>query len=177
MFKLCVLSVCSAFLIYGCAPQQSNKQVTLLSSFNSSEMGEKLKKGTNTINGSALIRQSGGAIVTCAGTEASLIPRTSYSNERMAHIYENTTAGFRPIGHLAPPRVVFTNESEKYQSMIPTSMCDAQGYFSFKDVADGEYFITAIVVWSAGPHNPQGGFLMKRIKVEGGETKTIVLAP
>lgn len=65
----------------------------------------------------------------------------------------------------------------EYKQHHIMAQCDAQGYFTFENVADGNFFVLSNVVWMAGAHNPQGGALMKSVSVKGGEVKTVILAP
>lgn len=147
--------------------------VYLSSEYKYSETKPMLEKGKNTIKGSALWRQSGGGVVTCAGNLVTLIPKTSYSTERFISIYGNDMAGISPIGN----KVQFSPENLEYQQHRLNTQCDAQGYFAFENVADGDFFVMTAIVWAAGPHNPQGGAIMKSVSVNGGEVKTVILAP
>ena len=159
-------------LISGCAAQQP-RTVYLANNYNYAETKPLLEKGPNTVKGSALWRQQGGAVVTCAGNPVTLIPKTAYSTERFIAIYGNDVAGISPIGN----KVQFSPENLEYPQHMLKTQCDAQGYFTFENVADGDFFAMTSIVWAAGPHNPQGGAIMKSVSVRGGEVKNIILAP
>ncbi|MDD9857135.1 MAG: hypothetical protein OXU96_03675 [Gammaproteobacteria bacterium] len=56
----------------------------------------------------------------------------------------------------------------------------------FKDIADGDFYVTLSITWEVPSQNPclrgiipdkEGGELMQRVTVSGGETKEIVLSP
>ncbi|KWT64450.1 MULTISPECIES: hypothetical protein [unclassified Variovorax] len=50
-----------------------------------------------------------------------------------------------------------------------------QGFFTFDGLADGEFFVTTVVLWQVG-YAVEGGALMGRVAVAGGESKEITLA-
>lgn len=164
---LCLLLVASGA---GCASMLTTT-VPLKSSFDATAAMQMLAVGTNTIEGSALIRQQGGGVVTCAGEEVTLVPVTEYATERMMAIYGSDQRGYRGSGLLK-----FTPDDPAYYSASRTVLGDAQGNFLFDKVADGDFFVTTTVTWTAG-YARQGGVLMQRVKVTGGETKRIVLSP
>ncbi|WP_353120184.1 hypothetical protein [Nitratidesulfovibrio sp.] len=159
-------------LISGCATPQP-RVVYLANNYNYSETKPLLEKGPNTIKGSALWRQQGGGVVTCAGNPVALVPKTAYSSERFIAIYGNDMAGTSAIGN----KLLFSPENLEYQQHMLKTQCDAQGYFTFENVANGDFFVMTSVVWSAGTHNPQGGAIMKTVSVRGGEVKNVILAP
>lgn len=161
-------------LLSGCVANPP-REVNLNNKFNPDETKRFLESGKNTVKGSALMRQSGGAVVTCAGNKVSLVPSTVYSNERIFAIYGSIERG------VSSRPVKFIPENDEYnRTGRRVSVCDAQGYFQFDNVADGEFFVTAVVQWNApgayGP-TPQGGGLMQRVSVSNSEVKNIVLAP
>jgi hypothetical protein len=160
-----------ALLVCGCAPVRPT--IHLNSQFDAQEAQRLLARGSNTITGSALIRQQGGGIVTCAGNEVFLIPVTTYATERMQHIYNSDQEGFSPVLKGA---VMFEPEYPDYWSSTRKVTADAQGYFEFTDVADGEFYVVTAITWKAGSV-PQGGALMQRVTLSGGEAKKIVLSP
>ncbi len=128
------------------------------------------KEGKNTIAGSALMRQQGGGTVTCAGNEVTLTPATAYATERIMYIYKNTNKGVAYSGYKFEP------DEPEYLTYTKNTQCGAQGNFIFKNIADGEYFVTTKIQWTVG-YNVQGGALMRKVSVKGGETADIVLAP
>lgn len=167
-----VLAIAITTALVGCA----SSPVVVSSTFDIEAAKSALQPGSNTIKGSALIRQKGGGVVTCAGREVTLVPATAYADERMRHLYGNTTRGFNPAG-LSARQGNFANEPPAFRSMVRTSMCDAQGAFKFADVADGEFYVVSVVTWQVNDYFPEGGALMQRVSVRGGGTEEIVLAP
>ena len=167
MKRLSTLLITSVILI-ACAPMQI---VNINSPFNAQEASIINKEGKNTITGSALIKRNDGQTVTCSGEEVYLIPYTAYANERILAIYGNTTKG------IARNRVSgFNPDIAEYKTLQKRIQCNAQGFFTFRNIADGDYFVATIVKWTVD-YSPQGGNLMRRLQVKGGETIEIVLAP
>ncbi len=148
--------------------------VNISSMFDRYKAKKLLEDGNNTIKGSALIRQRGGGVVTCAGYSVYLFPETSYAKERITAIYGNTVRGYRDYSIYGVVR--FEPDIPEYYELIKRTVCDAQGYFKFANVADGKFFVTTQILWEAGD-SWQGGFLMQHVSVSDGETKEVVLAP
>lgn len=158
-------------LLCGCVAQQRN--VVLQSRFDKEEAEQAMKPGKNKIIGNAFVRQMGGGVVTCAGNDVGLVPVTKYSNERLLAIYGNTGEGF--VDTYNANNVSFTPDEHDYHVLRKKTACDSQGNFEFENLADGEYFIVTSAVWYVGS-SPQGGALLKRVFVNGGETKKIVMS-
>lgn len=159
--KLFMLSLVATALA-GCATQKVKVDVP----FDEKQAAALMQPGVNTIKGSALIRQRGGTVVTCAGSDVGLIPATAYARKRMEIIYGS--------GTFAPVVPTFDYTPPAYQQHVRKSTCNAQGFFTFDRVADGEFFVATSVQWEAG-YTMQGGALMQRVSVSGGELKEIVL--
>lgn len=129
-------------------------------------------RGDNVIEGSALLRTRGGEVRTCAALEAAIIPVSVYAKERMIHLYGNAHGGYRPVWH----QVRFEPDVNAFYRTVRTTKCDAQGEFSFEGLPDGDWFVMATVVWEAPGAGAQGGSLMVRVKLRGGETQKVLLA-
>lgn len=158
-------------LLAACAAPQ--RVVNIYSSFNANEARFLLEEGTNTIKGSAVVRQQGGGVVTCAGNEVFLIPLTDYAEERVSALYGNTERGFvNPI----QSNVKFEPDEPQFRELTRKRFCDAQGFFEFDEVADGEFFVGTSVSWVIN-YVQQGGYLIHRVAVQGGETEEVVLTP
>lgn len=166
---ICVILLCLlAFPAVGCTPQA--KKVKLSERFDNVQAATMLTDGTNTLTGNAFMRQAGGNVVTCAGSPVHLIPATSYATERISHLYGNTTSG------VAMNPIAFEPNEPEYTRLMKKETCDSQGNFTFEKVADGTYYITTTVQWLAGPYNPQGGALMKKVSLNGGVAQKIVMS-
>lgn len=152
------------------------KKVTLTNKFYSAAAERALQPGNNTISGSALITQRGGGIVTCAGREVDLLPANPYSTERMLAIYDSSEKGFKSIA-AGSQKIEFTETDPAYASNKRTTVCDAQGKFKFAKVTDGAYYLTTGIAWQINQYLTDGGILMRRVIVSGGEEIEVVLAP
>lgn len=153
---------------------------TLTNQFNADDVSWAKDKGNNTIKASALLRQAGGAVITCAGNPITLIPAGKYSDERMALRYGSTQRGYwQPNGYSdrsLPEAPAGYNDSTKEK------ICDPQGFATFTDLVDGSYYVTTNVQWGVPQGSgafsymaQQGGALMQRVVVKNGETVDAVL--
>ena len=136
------------------------------------------RPGTNTIAGTAELFARG-QTKTCARLEVRLVPDARYTRERVAMLYGTATEGFvdaakarsvqeRPGAAVDPA----------YARSHKVATCDAKGQFAFTQIADGTYYVLAPVVWhKAGTQTTDGGFLMQRVNVKGGETKRLHMTP
>jgi hypothetical protein len=167
-----LLVIFISLVMVGCA-----QQITLMNQFDEASALKALQAGKNTIKGSALIKQNNGGSVTCAGTSVRLIPVNAYSIERFQYIYNNTDRGFtrQMFANQASP---FANDNPAYRQAVKETVCDAQGFFKFENIADGEFFVLSAIQWNpTGGIVLQGGSLFRKVAVKGGETKEVVLAP
>lgn len=131
--------------------------------------------GHNTVRGSAVMRTVGGDVRTCAGLDANLIPDSVYARARFQEMYGNTERGLLS----ARSGFAFDATDPAYVRASRTVTCDPQGFFTFSDLPDGSYFVTAKVIW--GVRNRyftewQGGYLMQHVRVSGGGVTSIVLS-
>jgi len=157
-------------LLSGCMAVEKEIMITK-SFFNENEVEWFKEEGNNTVKGSALLRQSGGGVVTCAGNAVTATPFSTYALERMTLIYNNSQQGYKG---LASATKQIDQGAPAYLEMAEETLCDAQGYFKFSNLPEGEYFLTTEVSWVIA-NRIQGGYLMKRISVSGGETVEVVL--
>ncbi|NQD37185.1 hypothetical protein HPT27_09115 [Permianibacter sp. IMCC34836] len=155
-------------------PSKLREVAQVRNAFSADEARAMLGKGKGTIKGSALIRQSGGGIVTCAGLEVSLIPQTAYAKERIKLIYGDREGGYADVEraealNLAPGLPEFIQLTRK-------TVCDAQGFFQFDEVGPGRWYVATSVIWRVG-YDKQGGHLATRVEVVSDEVHQIVLTP
>ena len=161
---LVTLSACMASM----PPKHS-----MVSSFDPSEVEWFASTGTNSVHGSALIRQRGGGVVTCAGRSVSLMPVSTYADERILAIYGNRLKGYSQFG----ATVINEPPDQAYLDIARNSTCDAQGFFSFRNLPDGEFYIITDVFWEVSNYASQGGALMHRVTLSGGKSAEVVLSP
>ena len=168
--KITTIAITS-LLVTGCVTKPPLRVVITTSPLDSVKTLKALEKGTSAIKGSALLRQRGGVVVTCAGMEVGLVPVTAYSVERFTALYGSERGGYRPANALG---IKFEPDNEAvYQSLTRETRCDAQGYFKFDNVAQGDYFVVTSVTWRATA--TQGGWISQRVSLTEAETKEIVL--
>lgn len=177
MKKLAAL-VCLCAALGGCitlGPNRFSSPTVVHTPFDAAETKRLMEPGKNRVAGSALIRQQGGGVVTCAGTEVTMFPATPYAIERVRLTFGSEERAFIPASgyYLA---YSFEPDPPEYTTLKRASVCDAQGGFEFDAVADGEFYLTTAVMWKVG-YARQGGIIVQRIKVAGGEAKKIVLTP
>lgn len=170
MRKLIFLS--AAALLAGCVTPATVPSYDIQASFDAAAAKAQLAEGPNTIKGSALIRQQGGGVVTCAGQQVYLIPATAYATERIRALYGNTERGI----NAARRNYRFNPDPPEYLSLVRTTRCDAQGSFTFERVADGPFYVSTQVSWTVA-NSLQGGNLMHFVSVKGGQTGSVVLSP
>lgn len=151
------------------------QKYTMKSKFDVVEADKLLKDGKNSVHGSSLIRQRGGGVVTCAGNEVILTPATEYATERMLVIYGNTERGYNPA--MGGKNIVFENQHGLYGFNTKQVLCDAQGFFNFEKLADGSFYVVSQVIWESGRAGYEGGFIMQKVTLKGGESKEIILTP
>jgi hypothetical protein len=75
--------------------------------------------------------------------------------------------------------VRWVDVSARYAVAAETTRCDGQGYFVFRNVPDGTYYVTANIFWRT-PGSPFPGDwlereLMQRVEVAGGQAREVHL--
>ena len=161
----------------GCTPPKTIPFSTT-TEFDSAGAKAMLGEGKNSLRGSAVMRQRDGSVVTCAGTEVRLVPSTAYTDERMLALYGNIEAGFNPA-YWGETELKVKKEIPEYHQIFKQTTCDAQGFFKFNNLVDGSFYVISTMTWEVGSGIQiriiDGGTLMQRVTVKGGESKEIVL--
>lgn len=165
-----VAAGCLAVALSGCAGQTV---IPISRDFHPEEAKRLAEPGPNIISGSALIRQQGGGVVTCAGLPINLIPKTAYATERTQAIWGNSAKGYAPVYAM---QMTFDPNPPGYHEHARHTRCDAQGNFQFSDVADGEFYLVSVITWIVA-RQAQGGGMMQAVSVRGGEAIELVLSP
>ena len=137
------------------------------------------QSGTNTVAGTAELTMRGGQTKTCAGLEVRLVPDAPYTRDRVAMLYGTTDDGF--VDAAEARRVQERSNAvvdPAYKRSHKVATCDGKGHFAFTNLADGSYYVLAPVVWrKADTQGTEGGFLMQRVNVAGGQTKRLHMTP
>lgn len=165
--KNLILTAALAATLVGCAaPVRYALEPLQRPPFPEAEYATLPKSGKGTVSGQAFMKTVGGDVKLGAGSTINLNPVTSYS--KWASENRAYAGGVTPYD----PRLL--------QYMRQT-IADGSGRFSFKDVPDGEYFVTGAVTWQAvqGGAYPrlaqQGGVIWKMITVKNGESVEVML--
>lgn len=150
----------------GCA-----ETITTSVQFDPAEVSYINQSGPGRIEGQAFLRQRGGGVVTCAGTEVKLIPAGDYARDRLSQIYGSQEGGRIPVlGSVSQENV-----PQEYLTMIRTATCDADGNFAFSGLAIGEYYVLASVTWTVGgSYVPEGGAIMRLVNVGSTPVRVIL---
>lgn len=173
-------------ILFSCAAPPPQERIVYLSSeYRDSLVDWSKIEGTSSVTGSAFLRQRNGAVQTCAAYEVMLVPFTDYADERMRYIY-NGYAGLNNnvtfLGNNVNNK--FQPDHPSYQQGFIKSVCDQSGNFKFSNVASGDYFLVATVVWESVSVDPifnqvgtifNGGALMKKISVQEGTEHNHIL--
>lgn len=163
------LTVLAFAALTGCA----NKPAVLATTFDLQAAEKQLQDGPNTVTGSALIRQSGGGVVTCAGGSVFLMPKTARAREWAFLVYGTSgPAGYRS----ASGRGISFDSTDRFFSTVRTATCDAQGNFKFARVGNGEFLLFTRITWMVGS-SLQGGSIMRSVSLQNGESLDVVLSP
>lgn len=167
------LAVCGllALAFAGCATTQ--KTYMLNSGFDEERAREALKDGDFSIRGSAVMRRADGVTVTCAGNDVFLIPATEYADERMLLKFGSKEYGYR--GYYRA--IAFTPDPAEYHEQQRQTICDAQGFFHFKNVAAGRYYLTSAILWEpTAQSGVQGGEMLTSVEITSSDAE-VVLRP
>lgn len=137
-----------------------------------------LALGRNTVTGDAILRTRGGDLRTCAATQARLWPISDYTLAFLGDV-------FLVSGFSEPARTtrLLKSMDPGVHRYVRAVTCNGQGRFTFRDVPDGRYFLTATVTWeiprlgrgSGAPMDLQGGDLGEMISVSGGQVLEVTL--
>jgi hypothetical protein len=137
------------------------------------------KEGKNSIAGNAFLRQRGGGLVTCAGSDVNLFPKTAYATEYLEEEFKESYFQYGKFSGGKGYKQTGEYLLNPYSANSKNTQCDSQGNFEFTGVGDGEYYVITRVNWSVpGKYGPemQGGNLVQQVKVTGNETKKVVLS-
>ena len=143
------------------------------------------QSGNSSISGQAFLRQRGGGVVTCAAEEVTLYPVTDYSEEVISAQFDGAKnkgySSYYDVWGISSGSVEFDPPlSSEFLQNTKTTICDAQGNFTFKNLPAGrEYYVLSRVIWEVPDSygmSIEGGSLMLRVSTEEGETTEVVLS-
>jgi len=162
-----ILAALTGLSVTACAPTIMQVSMTPADQAMASSM---LEPGTASIRGSALLRQRGGGVVTCAGNEVYLLPATESASQELRRIFGSDQGYVRRGGDASfgGGKLVAPPEPNR------RTLCNAQGFFMFDRVRPGKWYIMTAVVWTAGD-DYQGGTLLVTAEAQEGREIEVVL--
>ena len=157
------------FALAACGGKQ---QITTTVPYDAQKAAYINKRGKADITGQAFLMRRDGMVVTCAGQDVDLFPAVEYATQRMVGIYGSNERGYRSAITANWNRA----DDEQYYKMNRSSKCDAEGDFSFKNVADGDYYVVAPVLWQISDYYNEGGYLMQKVSISRGKSQRVLLS-
>jgi hypothetical protein len=164
-----------------------DQNITTKLSFNKSEINWFFKQGSSSITAEVFMTTTGGIRKNCE--YVTLVPVSSYANERVQNGYLSNTEGinfiygpkysgsgyyFDSVEMSSKIERSIDPADEEYLEYFLTSECK-NSISIFEDVPAGEYYLLSRFVWDDGIVY-QGGDIMKKIKVLEGESKNIIIS-
>ena len=97
----------------------------------------------------------------------------------MRYIYGSDKAGYRSVLSMQNSPPAFSETDPDYLNLQKTTLCDAQGFFKFEKIADGDFFLLSTIAWKADANSfvYEGGTMLRKVHVESGEIAELVIAP
>ena len=130
--------------------------------------------GTNTVSGSAFLRQQGGGVVNCAGNKVVINQNLPYM-ERNAYAKEYLALSnrVRQVSDVDSNLIAFEGELNKLRNQKQkVTYCDVDGKFVFDGLAPGSYKVTTKVYWVVADAG-QGGLVSANVRIpDGSDGKT-----
>jgi len=122
--------------------------------------------GRTKVSGQAFVRENSGKLLRAVGTDAVLIPKTAYADERIAALYGDQNRLRYGVNMPKPDPL--------YEQYMRRTVASSGGSFSFDNVADGQYYVVAMI------HLPSKvSFLqfpiLERVNVVGGKSVRLVM--
>lgn len=167
-------AACLLGLLYASRPIAA-EPIQLKSRFDPEQVQWVAQPGDAHVSGTAFLTLGDGTRKSCAGFNVELLPVADYSSERIRLTYGNNQQGQILLDQNPP---AFTPDAPAYHELLLKSQCDEQGVFAFNKVPAGEYYVMVFVIWRdmvGGAMRPQGGAVMKRIRVEAGAQVSVAM--
>lgn len=139
--------------------------VEMKTRFVGSEHDQYRQQGSGVIVGQGFLRQKGGGVVTCAGSEVFVFPATPFFQEIVGHMISGHRVAFEAMGKVDPA----------YRSIAKQTQCDAQGNFMFTQLPSGSWYVATEVKWFVGTRR-QGGSLLTKVSLNDGQRGQLVLS-
>ena len=153
-----------AVLVSGCSATRA--PTVLTASFDPQSAAFINASGRAKVSGQAFVRRNNGRMLRAAGTDVYLVPRTAYADERIAAIYGDR--------HQQRWGARLPDADPLYEQYMRKTVASSGGSFSFDHVADGEYFVIAMI------HLPSEYVflqfpILERVSVRDGKSVKLVM--
>ena len=155
-----------SLLLAACAAAPKAEAPQLSRPITEAQVAAFAEGGTGRIKGQAFLRQDGGAVVTCSGSEVLLMPDTPSTREIVHLLKEGKVASMRVNGER--PSKLFPHAFQK-------KWCNREGAFRFDRLARGSWILMTGVHWRSGMVD-QGGVVVGYLDVTGQGTEEITLS-
>lgn len=166
---LLLSAVCAG--IYSCAPQPSKPSTAqiptrdstppLVVPFVAEDVQPFVGVGTGSIRGEAFLKQRGGGVVTCAGSDVLISPDVNYFRTRVLAI----KAGV----------IISRDDYPLAAEVLRTTKCNSRGEFEITGLKPGNWLVSTLVTWLAG-YSMQGGLVFASVAVEDGRQSQILIS-
>lgn len=151
-------------VVSGCVAARA--PVVLMASFDAQAASFINASGRAKVSGQAFVRRNNGKLLRAVGTDVFLIPRTAYADERIVALYGNRNQ--LRWGVRAP------DADPLYEQYMRKTVASSGGSFSFDHVADGEYYVVAMIHLPSEVSFNQFPIL-ERVNVQGGKSVRLVM--
>jgi hypothetical protein len=153
------------------------RTIDLTSPFDVATAERLMQQGNNTIVVNSFMRQMAGGIVNCGGFNVLLIPVTNTSQEIVTAIFKNPNGGC--VNPIYFDSFEVKNQDEAYKKYIFTKTCNSEGYVTFENITDGEFYVVSTIIWQLpfGYYltSTEGGVMYKRVSVSGGQKLDVII--
>jgi len=147
----------AALFLCGCMQQ---KTVAIDTSVSEAELAPYREAGTASITGQGFLRQNGGGVVTCAGSQVILAPDLPPIRQAIDAARAGSQVQFG---------------GQQWGDAGRKTICDAQGNFSFEQLPAANWYVLTEVRWEVG-YSSQGGTLGAPVTTRPGEQSHLVLS-
>jgi hypothetical protein len=167
-----IKTLITALATIHCANLYAAEPIQLESRFDLEEVKWIQAQGNSSISGTAFLQLNKDEKKGCASFGVELLPVAKYANERILKIYGNNSKG-QVLLKDNPPK--FIPDHPQYHELVRKTVCDEKNSFTFNDLPAGDYYVIAFIIWKDGKGQEDGGVVMKKLSLGGGENKTIDL--
>lgn len=163
MKKVLAVLICASALSGCVAPGMVSQKKADLPPFPQAEYSSVVVDGSESLSGQAFLTTVGGDVKVAAGQNVMLMPKTSYTDA----IYN-----FQSVG------IAYNTPDSRYAKYTKMVQADAQGKFTFNDIAPGKYYVETMIMWyrpSQFGLMPEGGLIMKPTEVVKGKSNSVMV--